>query len=153
MLTLLQNVCALVGRVLLIVIFLSSGVNYIFDWNKFVTMLRDQLTVLPGTPLAEHREALAPILLIGAAVFLLAGGLSILLGFFTRIGALLLVAFLVPTTVIFHNFWAYESDGMEHVVEMSNFLKNIGMLGGLLVVMAFGPGWFAADTFVRRKRK
>lgn len=70
------------------------------------------------------------------AIFLeLGGGLLVLTGFYAAVGAILLLLFLVPTTFIFHNFWIYK--GQDRTIHMTNFLKNLSMIGGLLLVIGF----------------
>ena len=81
----------------------------------------------------------------------LVGGLSVLLGFKTRIGAGLLVIFLVPVTVMMHNFWA-ATDPLTHHIERAMFLKNVTMLGGALIISYFGAGPLSVDALVNRHR-
>jgi putative oxidoreductase len=69
----------------------------------------------------------------------LLGGLSILLGYKARWGALLLIMFLVPVTVMMHNFWAV-SDPMAKQMQMIMFMKNVSMLGAALMIMHLGSG-------------
>jgi len=122
---------ALSGRILLSAIFLFSALGKIMDWS--------------GT--AHHMEqegmAMVPVFLAGAIAFELLGGLSVLLGLFARYGVWLLIFFLIPTTLIFHDFWVKE--GMERMQQMIHFLKNVALMGGLLMVAAFGPGRFSLD--------
>jgi len=81
----------------------------------------------------------------------LVGGLSVLLGFQTRIGAGLLVMFLVPVTVMMQNFWA-STDPLAHQIERAMFLKNPTMLGGALVISYFGAGPLSLDALLNRDR-
>ena len=151
MLSIPQHVVALLGRVLLSAIFLASGVNHILSWDRTLAVLGSQFSVLPGTVVAERSETLAPVLLTAAVAFLIGGGLMLLLGMFTRLGAVVLILFLIPATLMFHNFWVYEPSEADYTIQMIHFMKNLGLMGGLLAVLAFGPGWFAADTFIRRE--
>jgi putative oxidoreductase len=81
---------------------------------------------------------------LGAAIVLeLGGGLLVALGYRARLGAFALAVFVVPTTLIFHDFWTLT--GPDYQLQMIMFLKNLSMLGGLLLVMAFGPGRFSVD--------
>lgn len=138
--SLVQHILAFVARVLLSVIFLWGGaVQVVFYWEDSVTQLRDI-----GLPFP------VPLLAV-AVVGQLIGGLSLLLGLWTRWGATILILFLVGVTALVHNFWIYAPDSTEYLVEAIAFLKNLGLLGGLLMVLAFGPGGFAADTFLRKK--
>jgi len=78
----------------------------------------------------------------GVIAFL--GGLSIALGFKAKIGAWLIVIFLVPVTFMMHAFWL-ETDPVQTQMQMSNFLKNISMLGGALLITYFGAGPLSID--------
>lgn len=80
-----------------------------------------------------------------AGVLALLGGLSVLLGVRARIGALLLVLFLVPVTLMMHKFWA-EANPMMMRIQQANFMKNVSMLGAALMLMYFGAGPFSFDA-------
>lgn len=82
---------------------------------------------------------LAALAVIGTGVLLAVGGLTMLLGVYTRIGIAALVLFLVPVTLIMHAFWAV--DGPARMAEMANFTKNIGLLGGVLMMLAIPEPW------------
>ena len=75
----------------------------------------------------------------------LAGGLSIALGYRTKIGAWLLVLFLVPVTLTMHNFWAVP-DPMMRGMQMAMFMKNVSMLGAALLITHFGAGPLSLDA-------
>lgn len=127
----LQHATPLVGRGLLSVIFLLSGLGKIADWSGTA-----------GYMAAKHMPAV-PFFLAAAIVVELAAGLSVLAGYKARLGALVLFAYLIPVTLIFHNFWAFE--GMEQKMQMINFLKNAAIMGGLLMVAANGAGPISVD--------
>jgi putative oxidoreductase len=80
---------------------------------------------------------------LAAAVEILAG-LSVLVGLHARIAAWILFLYLIPTTFVFHNFWALQ--GMERMDNQAHFFKNAAIMGGLLFVAAFGPGAFSIDA-------
>lgn len=120
------NWTACFGRALLSLIFIMSGVHKMTAWSETVTKMESE---------GMH---MAPLMLIGAIAFEVLGGLSVMLGIRARIGASFLIMFLVPTTLIFHDFWTYE--GEEQQMQMINFMKNLSILGGLLLVTALGPG-------------
>ena len=81
----------------------------------------------------------------------LVGELSVLLGFKTRIGAGLLVIFLVPVTMMMHNFWT-STDPLTHQIERAMFLKNLTMLGGALVISYYGADPLSLDALLNRAR-
>jgi putative oxidoreductase len=128
----LSGVDCLVGRLFLSAIFLFSGFGKIADWS--------------GTSAAMEKQGMVavPLFLAGAIALEIFGGLSVLLGFFARWGAACLVIFLVPATFIFHDFWTVE-EGMARMNQMQHFMKNFALLGGLLMVAAFGAGRFSLD--------
>lgn len=127
---------SLVGRILIAVIFFVAG------FEKFVDTA--------GT--IDHMKAVgipyAGTLIYVAAIAEVLGGLSILLGFLTRVGALGLAIYLIPVTLYFHRFWGVE--GAAATMQMSQFMKNVAIMGGLLVLMAFGAGPYSVDQRLRR---
>jgi putative oxidoreductase len=116
----------LLARVLLSSPFLYSGVDKCWRWS------------------AAQREVAAsglpwPTLLhLVTVVVQLGGGLSLLLGIEARLGALLLLLFLIPVTVMYHPFW--KRSGADLVTEADHFLSNLAIIGGLLVIVALGSG-------------
>src|SRR5688572_14119337 len=127
----------LLGRILLGAIFLVSGVAKLTDWSGSLGYLASK--VPEGTA--------APLLFI-AAIAEIAGALSLITGTLARVGSLGLFLYLIPTTLLFHNFWALE--GMEAQMQMVNFMKNLSIMGGLLLVAGFGAGPLSVDSRIRR---
>jgi putative oxidoreductase len=127
-----DGITPLVGRFLVSVMFLVSGFFKVVGYSQMVGF-----AAAKGLPLASVSIACA------AALELL-GGLAILTGFQTRIAAWLLILYLVPVTLFFHNFWAMQ--GMEQQDNMIHFLKNLAIMGGLLILSAYGAGAFSIDA-------
>jgi putative oxidoreductase len=123
---------ALAGRFLLSAIFILSGIMKFANYDQTLGYMRAE--GIPWTP----------ALLVIAALVEIIGGLSILSGLLTRIGALALIVFLIPTTLVFHDFWAYS--GAERSMQTANFMKNLAIMGGLLLLTAFGGGRYAVDS-------
>ena len=98
---------------------------------------------------ARHGVPWPGLLVPVSGVIALVGGLSVLLGFQTRIGAGLLVIFLVPVTVMMHSFWA-STDPLMYHLERAMFLKNVTMLGGALVIGYVGADPLSLDALLRR---
>jgi putative oxidoreductase len=121
----------LIGRILLSLIFLVSAAGKLANFNGTAGMMSAK-----GFPVAS-------LFLVGALAFELLGGLSVLTGYKARLGAAALIIFLIPTTLIFHNFWAVQ--GMEQQMQAANFLKNVAIAGGLALLVAFGPGPLSID--------
>lgn len=121
----------LLGRVFLSIIFVMSGIGKVMDWSGNAAAMR-----------AEGLMAV-PVLLLGAILIEVFGGLALMTGTATRLAALALVVFLIPTTLLFHDFWTYQDQLRQ--MQMSHFLKNLSIMGGLLVVAAHGPGAMSVD--------
>jgi putative oxidoreductase len=116
----------LCGRILITAIFLVSGYHKIVGFAAVSGMLAKM-----GMPFPD-------LLTVGAIVFELGGSLMVLLGWNARWGALLLVIFTIPATLMFHNFWAMGP--AEYQNQLIHFQKNLAIIGGLLYVMVMGPG-------------
>lgn len=125
------GVFVLLGRLLFVLIFLMAGPNHIM--SQTIAHAASQ-----GVPLAS-----ISVPLFGVIAFL--GGLSIVLGYRARIGAWLIVLFLVAVTPLMHNFWAV-SDPMMRQVQMIMFMKNLSMMGGALLISQFGSGPWSLDA-------
>jgi len=121
-----------IGRVALGTIFVVSGLGKLAAWS--------------GTVAYAGSKGVAVVLLVIATALELLGGLSVVLGFKARWGALALLIFLVPVTLVFHNFWAVPAQQQQ--LELVNFLKNLGIGGGLLIVLGTGAGPFSIDNRV-----
>ncbi len=130
-----QGAVVVLGRFFFVLIFLMSGPLH-FSKQEVA------YAAAQGVPLAS-------LLVPFSGVLAFAGGLSILLGYRAKVGAWLLVLFLVPVTVMMHNFWAVH-DPMMAQVHMAMFMKNVAMLGGALLISQFGAGPFSLDA--RRSR-
>ena len=120
----MQKFLPVLGRVFLAAIFIKSGISKITNFSGTEAYMNAS-----GIPLTW-------LFLIGAIVLELAGGLSVLLGWKAKYGAWLLIVFLVPTTLIFHTEF---SNNMQMIM----FMKNLAILGGLLMVAYFGSGPFS----------
>jgi putative oxidoreductase len=121
----------LAGRILFSGIFIMSG--FMHFSSKDIGY-----AIQAGVPMASF---LVPASGVIAAV----GGLSILLGYRARVGAWLLVLFLVPVTVMMHNFWVVK-DPMMAQIQIAMFLKNLTMLGAALIIAYFGSGPMSLDA-------
>ena len=131
-----------IGRLCLAAIFGWAANDYVRHWPDRVQQLVEQT----GGP-----NVLGHALLGGATAFLVLGVLALVLGLFARWGALLLMIFLIPTTILFHDFWNIPNQD-EFKMQLIQFLKNLGLFGGLAVLVELGPGPWAFDR-LRQKRK
>jgi putative oxidoreductase len=92
----------------------------------------------------------ANVLVPLSGIVALVGGLSVLLGYHARIGALLLALFLIPVTLIMHAFWNIPDAQMAQL-QMAMFMKNVSMLGAALMILHFGAGPISIDAARTRR--
>jgi len=123
-----QGILAVIGRVLLCTIFLMSAVgNKIPNFSKVAELMGNV-----GIPAPQ-------VMLVGAIVFLIVGSASIILGYRSRIGASLLLVFLILASYYFHAFWkAAEPQAQQE--QMIQFMKNLGLMGAMILIIANGTG-------------
>ena len=129
----LKAIAMLIGRVLLVLIFFQSGVGKIGNFAGTAQYM------------AKFGMPYTTFFLLGSIFLEMAGSLSVILGFLTRLGTLLLILFLIPATLIFHTNFADR-------IQMIMFMKNVSMLGGCLLLFSAGPGRLSLDYFLRRKK-
>ncbi|MBI4521932.1 MAG: DoxX family protein [Gemmatimonadetes bacterium] len=127
---------ALVGRALLVAIFLMAGLTHFSQ--QTIAYAEQQ-----GVPWAGF-------LVPASGLLAAAGALSILVGYKAKLGAWLLVLFLVPVTVTMHNFWAVE-DPLLAAMQQAMFFKNLSMLGGALLIAHHGAGPVSLDERLERR--
>ncbi len=125
----LQNSLLLVGRICLALVFVVAG------WGKLTSFSATAASLVAmGVPASEF--ALALIILVE-----LGGGIFLIMGFYSRFFACLMLLFTVVATFTYHNFWFM--GGTAAKLHMTQFLKNAGLIGGMLYVMVNGPGKFS----------
>jgi putative oxidoreductase len=122
---------ALAGRILLGLIFVLSGFQKLTGFSGVAAGIAGK-----GLPMPEVLAVLSVAIELGA-------GLLLLVGWKARWAALLLFLFTIPITLVFHNFWAME--GAEAAMNEIHFMKNVSIMGGMLLVAAFGPGRYSVD--------
>jgi putative oxidoreductase len=121
-----QASAILLARVLLSSPFLYSGVDKCCRWS-----IAQREVAASGLPWPTLLHLVTVVVQLG-------GGLSLLLGIEARLGALLLLLFLIPVTLMYHPFW--KRSGADFVAEADHFLSNLAIMGGLLVIVALGSG-------------
>lgn len=109
-----------VGRALAGLLFLVSGINKILGFSYVAGWMSSS-----GLPAASVLLTLTILLEVGA-------GLALITGFQARFAAAALALFLVPVTLIFHGFW--HADAAELQNQLNHFMKNVAILGGMLIV-------------------
>jgi putative oxidoreductase len=117
--TLTQGILSLLGRLMIATIFVTSAYSKIFSWESNVQYMNGF-----HLPMVRALLALALVIELCASLFLIAG-------FQARIAAFVMFLYLIPVTLILQTFMG------------TQFQKNVGIMGGLLIVAAFGPGTFS----------
>ena len=121
----------LAGRILLALIFIISGYSKLVGFDGTVGYIASR-----GLPLPQLAAA-------GAIAIELAGGVLLIIGWQARWAATAIFLFLIPTTLIFHPFWAVTAGKQMETIQ---FMKNLCIMGCMLYVMAFGAGPFSVDS-------
>lgn len=128
----LQKILPLIGRICLAYLFIPAG------WGKLGPGFAGTVgyAVSKGLPLASVAVGIA-------LVIELIGGIAILVGYRTRWAAALLALFTIAAALFFHNYWAVPAE--QQMAEAINFSKNVAIFGGLLFLVAWGPGSLSVD--------
>lgn len=131
-------VVSVLGRVMLATIFLLSAVgNKIPNFQGVAGYMASE-----GVPAPQ-------VMLAGAIVFLIVGSLSVVTGYKIRIGASLLLVFLILATYFFHDFWTM--DGADREAQMIQFMKNLSLMGAMVFLIANGPGAGSLEQKLAKK--
>ena len=137
----LQKFIVILGRIFLSFIFILAAINQIVDWSgaeeSLVNALNQSLTFYNDIDWIKELIQLcltwSSILMLIAVIFEIVGGLLVFFGIRPRFGAFLLLLFLIPTTFFFHGFWTLQ--GADRNLQMTIFLKNLSIFGGLLLLL------------------
>ena len=127
----LQDITALVGRILIAYLFIPAGIGKLMGFAGTVGYVASA-----GLPLPELGAALAIVVELGL-------GIALLLGYKTRVTALVMAVFTVATALFFHKYWS-APDAMK-MMQQINFNKNIAIAGGLIALAGFGAGRLSID--------
>lgn len=122
----------LLARLLMVALFLPAGLNKIVGFEDTVGYIASV-----GLPLATLGALIAIVVEVVAPLALLAG-------WQTRWAALALAVFTLAATVLFHNYWAMSAE--QQFVQQLMFFKNLGVIGGLLALVASGAGAWSLDA-------
>jgi uncharacterized membrane protein YphA (DoxX/SURF4 family) len=136
----------MLGRIALSLVFICAVANQILNWGLTEQSFDASVShwiVYPGLPdqiqkIFNFILSYSSLMMVMGTIFTGLGGLMVLLGIKVRLGAILLILVLIPTTVILHAFWMFE--GSQREMQMEMFLKNISILGGLLILASCNSG-------------
>ena len=122
---------ALIGRMLLVILFFISGFGKIPGYEGTAAYIASE-----GLPMPQVLAAISIIIELGGAI-------AIALGWKTRFAAAVLALFMIVITPVFHKFWGIPPD--EAAIQQIHFMKNVSIVGGFLLLFAFGPGRYSLD--------
>jgi putative oxidoreductase len=127
-----MHIVELIGRIFLSALFLFNGIAKIFDYEGTIEYMEN--FEVPGYLISPAIiiEILFPILLI--------------IGYKTRLSAIVLASFTILLAVIFHTDFSNQ-------MQLTQFLKNFAISGGFIIVFTYGPGKFSLDYFLKSKQK
>ena len=134
-----MNTVLLIGRILFALVFVSSGLSHLA-----------KVDAMAGYAKFKNVPAAKLSVLISGALLAL-GGLSIMLGVYADLGALVISVLLIVMALKMHDFWT-QSDAQAKQTEVISFLKNISMAGGGLFIFAIAAtaesdyGWTLTDS-------
>mgnify|MGYP001261435363 FL=1 len=129
----LENVCLLAGRLLMGAYFILPGVQKIIGFDKMTNYMEAH-----GVPMASVFLPLTILLQISA-------GAAIVVGYRGKVAAFILAGLTFIISIYMHDFWSMVK-GIEQAHELQNFIKNIAIMSGLLIVAALGTGRFSLDN-------
>ncbi|MEI9996568.1 MAG: DoxX family protein [Rhizomicrobium sp.] len=135
-----EYISPLVGRLILAWFFLGEALAYANQWDGTI-----QLMALKGIPAA-------PVLLALALIVMTLGGLSLVFGFQTRHGAMLLFGFTIVVSIAMHDFWLIGT-AIDRAADYAIFARNMAIAGGLLLLVGMGPGPVAIDSIKPKPRR
>lgn len=126
-----------VGRFFFSLIFVMSGLSHF-------SAASISYAANSGVPLPD---ILVPI----SGIIAIAGGLSVMLGFHARAGGVLILLFLLPVTLLMHDFWSI-ADAQQAQNQFSHFMKNLALIGGALLITFYGAGPGSVDHYLNKKQ-
>ena len=125
-----MHIIELVGRIFLAALFLIEGVGKLFTQEQVITYMEDY--------------GVSGMLFIPAVVVEILFPLLLIVGYKTRLAALVMALFTLTVAIIFHTDF---SDGMQLI----SFLKNLAIAGGFMIIIACGTNKFSIDHFLKSK--
>lgn len=110
---------------------------FIYEAYDITVFMKDNKLSMTEYGLTWNQD----LLIVGAIILLYVGGILLLIGYKTSFGALLLLAYWIPLTFIAHSFWNDPEDIKR--IQSILFMKNVAIMGGLLMVLVNGSGKFS----------
>ncbi|MDP3989624.1 MAG: DoxX family protein [archaeon] len=118
----------LIGRILFGGFFINSGINHLTKREGMAQYAQSK-----GVPAAKF-------FVVVSGLMILLAGLYIVFGVWPQVGVLLIAAFLLPVSLVMHNFWSIK-DPQQKMTEMISFMKNMALLGAALMFLGIATPW------------
>ena len=129
------NLAPVFGRCMIALVFVLSAIMKIVGFSHTAAQM------------AEKNLPMVEVLLVVSIIIELTAALMIMLGWRARLGALALLLWMIPVTVLYHNFWTMVD--MEQFINRIMFLKNISLMGAMLYIISYGSGRYSLDNLHR----
>ena len=128
-----ETISPFFGRCAFVWFYLTGAMDILGNWRSI------------AADMAAKHVPIPPLVLLIVLVFILMGSISLLFGYHTRHGAILLFGMTMATAVIMHDFWHY-ADASARATQFGIFARDFAICGGLLMMVGLGPGPFAVDN-------
>jgi len=129
----IQIPCLLLGRLLLGLYFIIPGLQKIFQFSDMSAYMQ------------AHEVPFIPVLLPLTIILQLSAGLALIVGYKAKLAAFILAGLTLVISMYMHDFWNLD-EGITYLHELQNFMKNLGIMAGLLMIAALGTGEFSIDN-------
>jgi putative oxidoreductase len=129
----IENICLLLGRLLMGSYFILPGLMKISNYQGTTDAM------------LAHNVPAAEFLLPVTIIIQIIAGLAIIIGFKGKFAAFILAGLTLIISIYMHDFWSM-AEGMERGHELQNFIKNMAIMAGLLMVSSCGTGWLSLDN-------
>jgi len=126
----MKDIIDLIGRILIAIIFFYEAYDSLFYYEE-------TKEVMTSYGVMWNQD----FLLVGSIIFLILGGLLLLLGYRPGLGSFLILCYWIPVTFIAHSFWNDPPE--QQRIEAILFMKNLAIIGGLMLVYVNGSGRFS----------
>ena len=128
-----ETISPFFGRCAFVYFYVASAMDIVGNWRDITS------------DLAAKHVPIPPLVLLVALVLIFMGCISLLFGYHTRHGAVMLFGMTIISTFILHDFWHYTDAGARGA-QLSIFIRDFAICGGLLLMVGMGPGPFAVDN-------
>ena len=128
-----ETISPFFGRCAFVWFYLTSAMNILSNWNGIASELATKHVPIP------------PLILLVVLLVIVMGSISLLFGYHTRHGAVMLFGLTMVAAFVMHDYWHYSDTGAR-AAQFQIFIRDFAICGGLLLMVGMGPGPFAVDN-------